>query len=130
MSVTEDSLSPALRRARWLLKGSDAAALYRLPIYIACSMLALAITYALGKDLAWDTFDYHLYAGFSAFNDRLAQDYFAAGPQSYLNPYGYAPFYALTRSGLSALEIGALLTVWHSVILWLTFELAVSVCPI
>jgi hypothetical protein len=129
MSITEDSLSPALRSGRWLLKVSDVAALYRLPIYIACSVLALAINYGLGKDLAWDTFDYHLYAGFSAFNDRFAQDYFAAGPQSYLNPYGYAPFYALTRSGLSALEIGALLAVWHSVILWLTFELAVAVCP-
>jgi hypothetical protein len=116
-------------RASWLLKYSSATGLYRLPVYIVCTLLALVINYRLGKDLAWDTLDYQIYAGFSAFNDRFAQDYFAAGAQSYFNPYIYAPFYLLTRSGLSALGIGALLAIWHSVILWLTFELAVAVCP-
>jgi hypothetical protein len=116
-------------RANWLLKFSGAAALYRLPVYIACTLLALVISYRLGKDLAWDTLDYQIYAGFSALNDRFAQDYFAAGAQSYFNPFVYAPFFLLTRSGLSGLAIGALLAIWHSVILWLTFELAVAVCP-
>jgi Glycosyltransferase family 87 len=127
LSRTLPSLAPP--RAIWLLRAADAAALYRLPVYLACALVSLAVAYWLGKDLAWDSLDYQLYAGFSAFNDRFAQDYFAAGPQSYLNPYVYAPFYALLRSGLSAIEIGALLTLWHSAILWLTFELAVAVCP-
>jgi len=127
MSLTEETV--ALPHGSWLLRVSDATALYRLPVYIACTALVLAINYLLGKDLTWDTLNYHLYAGFSAFDDRFAQDYFAAGPQSYFNPYAYAPFYALIRSSLSSLEVGALLAVWHSVVLWLTFELAVAVCP-
>ena len=94
-----------------------------MPVYLACTVLALVINYVLGKDMAWGTLNYHLYAGFSAVNDRFAQDYFAAGPLAYVNPYAYVPFYALVASGLSALQIG------QSVILWLTFELALAVCP-
>jgi hypothetical protein len=129
MSVVESSPSLAPPQGNTLLRISGAAALYRLPVYVACTVVALVITYSLGKDVTWDTLHYHIYAGFSAFNDRFAQDYFAAGPQAYLNPYPYAPFYAMLRAGLSSLEIGALLTVFHSVILWLTYELAAAVCP-
>jgi hypothetical protein len=92
-------------------------------------VLALVTNYLLGKDMAWDTLNYHIYAGFSAVNDRFTQDYFAAGAPSYLNPYAYVPFYALVRGGLSPLEISSALAVVHSAILWLTFELAVCVCP-
>jgi hypothetical protein len=108
---------------------SGTAAPYRLPVYIACAVLALITNYVLGKEMAWDTLNYHLYAGFSAINDRFAQDYFAAGPQSYFNPYAYVPFYALISAGLPALAIGSVLAVAHSIILWLTFELAVAVSP-
>ena len=102
---------------------------YRVPVYVACTVLALITNYCLGRDMAWDTLNYQLYAGFSALNDRFAQDYFAAGPQSYFNPFVYVPFYALVRTGLPALTIGSVLAVAHSVILWLTYELAVTVCP-
>ncbi len=105
------------------------AAVNRLPVYIACTTLALVANYLLGKDLPWDTLNYQLYAGFSAVNDRFAQDYFAAGPPVYFNPYAYVPFYALVRAGLSPLQISSLLAVAHSVIFWLTFELALCVCP-
>src|ERR1700722_368650 len=107
----------------------DAAASYRLPVYIACTTLALLTNYLLGKDMAWDTLNYHLYAGFSAVNDRFAQDYFPAGPQSYFNPYIYAPFYYLASSGLSSLEVSSILAIVHSMMLWLTYELALVVCP-
>jgi hypothetical protein len=128
MSVGAIPAAPRVR-PRWVLRSSGATALYRLPIYAACTLLALAITYALGRDLPWDTFNYHIYAGFSALHDRFAQDYFAAGPQAYLNPYAYAPFFLLIESGLSALAVGTVLAICHSIILWLTFELAVAVCP-
>jgi hypothetical protein len=105
------------------------AAPYRLPVYMACTILALVTNYFLGKDLAWDDLSYHLYAGFSAVHDRFAQDYFPAGPQSYFNPYIYVPLYYLVGSGLSSLEISSVLAIVHSVMLWLTYELAVSVCP-
>jgi Glycosyltransferase family 87 len=102
---------------------------YRLPVYIACTVLAVVTNYLLGKDMASDALSYHLYAGFSAVHDRFAQDYFPAGPQSYFNPYVYVPLYYLVSSSLSSLEISSLLAIAHSIILWLTYELAVSVCP-
>jgi hypothetical protein len=104
-------------------------ALPRLSVYAACTVLALVTNYLLGQDIAWDTQNYQFYAGFAAINDRFSQDYFAAGPPSYFNPYAYAPFYALVKAGLSPLEICSALAIAHSVILWLTFELAVCVCP-
>jgi hypothetical protein len=105
------------------------AAPYQLPVYMACTILALATNYLLGKDMAWDTLSYHLYAGFSAVHNRFAQDYFPAGPQSYFNPYIHVPFYYLVSTGLSSLKISSVLAIAHSVMLWLTYELAVTVCP-
>jgi hypothetical protein len=102
---------------------------YRLSVFVACTLLALITNYLLGKDMAWDSLSYHLYAGFSAVHDRFAQDYFPAGPQSYFNPYVYVPLYYLTSSSLSSLEISSVLAIVHSVMLWLTYELAVAVCP-
>ena len=101
----------------------------RLPMYLACTALALVVNYLFGKEMAWDTLNYHMYAGFAGVHDRLNHDYFAAGPQSYINPYAYVPFYALVSSGLPALLVASVLAVLHSVILWLTFELALVVFP-
>jgi len=101
----------------------------RLPFFLACTVLALVVNYALGKDASWDLLNYHLYAGYSAVHDRFAQDYFAAGPQGYFNPYAYAPFYALVASGLPAVGVASVLAALHSIILWLTFELGLTVSP-
>jgi hypothetical protein len=108
---------------------SDVAVASRWRVYLACVALALACNYVLGKDMAWDTLNYHLYLGFSALNDRFSQDYFAAGPLAYLNPYAYVPFYAMVSSGLPALLICSIFAAAHSIILWLSFELGVAVCP-
>jgi Glycosyltransferase family 87 len=79
--------------------------------------------------MLWDTMDYHVYAGFSALHDRFAQDYFAAGPQGYFNPYAYVPFYLLLRTPLTALEDASILAVVQSAILWVTFEMALLTFP-
>jgi len=129
MSLAADAPDRPLRSEAPLLALGSATTLHRLPVYLACTVLALVINYVLGKEMAWDTLNYHLYAGFSAVNDRFAQDYFAAGPQAYVNPYAYVPFYALVSSGLSGLQIASLLAVAHSVMLWLTYELALAVFP-
>jgi hypothetical protein len=84
-------------------------------------------SYWLGKAMGWDAMDYHVYAGFSALHDRFAQDYFAAGPQGYFNPYAYVPFYLLLRSPLTSLEDASILAVLQSGILWLTYELGIRV---
>ena len=98
-------------------------------IYISCAVAAVLVSYLLGKEMMWDTLDYHLYAGFSAWHDRFGHDYFAAGAQSYLYPYVYAPFYALVRTGLPALLVASILAIVQSGILWLTYELAIAVSP-
>jgi hypothetical protein len=102
---------------------------YRWYVYAACTASAVALNYILGKEMAWDLLHYHFYAGFSALNDRFAHDYFAAGPNAYLNPYAYVPFYVLVRLGLPALAVGTVMAIIHSVVLWLTYELACRVSP-
>jgi hypothetical protein len=91
--------------------------------------LAVALNYVFGKDMASDLLQYHFYSGFSALNDRFQLDYFAAGLQSYFNPYAYVPFYLLVKSGLPALAVGSVMAAIHSVVLWLTYELACAVYP-
>lgn len=98
-------------------------------IYISCAAAAVLVSYLLGKEVMWDTLDYHFYAGFSAWHDRFGHDYFAAGAQSYLNPYVYAPFYALVRTGLPGLLVASVLAIVQSGILWLTYELTIAISP-
>ena len=102
---------------------------YRLSIYGTCTILALTVNYLLGKDMAWDTLNYQFYAGFSAVHNRFNQDYFAAGPQSYFNPYIYVPFYEMVTAGFSPFILGSIMTLLHSVILWISFEIGVLTCP-
>lgn len=101
----------------------------RLPVYALCTALVLVTSCLLGKDMRWDTLDYHFYAGFSALHDRFGRDYFAAGSQSYFNPYAYVPFYLLSMSGLPAIAVASVLAVVQSGILWLTYEIAREVIP-
>ncbi len=101
----------------------------RFLVYCCCTLAALLTSYHLGKEMAWDTLDYHFYAGFSALHDRFGQDYFPAGPQSYLNPYVFVPFYLLNISGLTALEVALILAAVQSAILWLVYELTLAVAP-
>ena len=101
----------------------------RLYVYTVATLLVVLTSYFLGKELLWDTMYYHVYAGFSALHDRFRQDYFAAGPQGYFNPYAYIPFYLLIRSSLTPLADASILAVLQSAILWLTYELAIALVP-
>src|ERR1700689_2299164 len=129
MSIAEQTVETMSGHVAQIAAVRGEAARYRWQVYFGCVALALACNYVLGKDMAWDTLHYHLYSGFSALNDRFGQDYFAAGPLSYLNPLAYIPFYAMIRAGLPALVICSILAAVHSIILWLSFELGISVCP-
>lgn len=129
MSVAVDVTGRHLASDAPLIADSRGALLFRLPFFLACTLFALVINYALGKEMAWDVLNHHLYSGFAAVHDRFAQDYFAAGAQAYLNPYAYVPFYALVASGLPALAVASVLAALQSIILWLTFELALAVSP-
>jgi hypothetical protein len=129
MSIAERAVETMSGRVTRITNAGGMAVPYRWQVYFACVALALACNYVLGKDMAWDTLNYHLYLGFSALNDRFGQDYFPAGALAYLNPYAYIPFYGMVRAGLPALAAGSIFAAVHSIILWLTFELGVAVCP-
>lgn len=129
MNAAELRIDKIVVEAKQIRAGDGVAVPYRPQVYLACVVMSLICNYVLGKDIAWDTLNYHLYLGFSALNDRFGQDYFAAGPLAYLNPYAYLPFYAMVAAGLPALLICSIFAVVHSIILWLTFELGVAVCP-
>jgi hypothetical protein len=129
MSIAERAAESMSGRVTRITDGGGIAVPFRRQVYFACVVLALACNYVLGKDMAWDTLNYHLYLGFSALNNRFGQDYFAAGPLAYLNPYAYVPFYAMVAAGLPALVICSVFAAAHSIILWLSFELGVAVCP-
>jgi hypothetical protein len=101
----------------------------RLWTYLGCTVLALSVSVFLGKDMKWDTLEYHFYAGFSALNDRFGRDYFAAGSESYFNPYIYVPFYLLASSRLPAILDASILAILQSGILWLTYEIALQLVP-
>ena len=128
MSSIEEALALA-PRASLLATVTRLVTTPRFVVYCCCTLVALSVRCYLGKDMGWDTLDYHLYAGFSALHDRFGQDYFAGGPQAYLNPYVYLPFYLLATSGLTAFEGALLLAAVQSVILWLVYELALAVAP-
>jgi hypothetical protein len=128
MSSIEDAL-PLSRRPSALAALSRLIFAPRFWIYACCTLAALLTSHHLGKDMEWDTLNYHLYAGFSALHDRFGQDYFAAGAQGYFNPYIFVPFYLLATSGLTASEVASILAVVQSAILWLTYELAVALAP-
>ena len=72
-----------------------------------------AWTLVAGKDLNWDLLHYHLYLPYALFGGRLSLDYFAAGPQSYLNPLGYVPFYLAVASGLHSAAVSMLFAAVH-----------------
>lgn len=96
----------------------------RIGVYASALLVCVAWALLLGKDVHWDAVNYHLYLGFSAVNDRFANDFFAAGTPSYVNPYAYVPLYLMDAAGLSAMGIAIALASLHATIIWVVFELA------
>src|SRR5688572_8378572 len=86
--------------------------------------LCAAWTLYAGKDVSWDLLNYHFYAPFQLLQGRLQQDFFAASAQSYLNPIGYLPFYAMVASGWHSVAVSVLLALAHSVNLGLLYMLS------
>lgn len=68
----------------------------------------------MGRDLNWDYLNYHAYAALVSLQDRLSQDYFAAGVQGYLNPLAYLPLGAMQAMGWSSLAITSALAAIQS----------------
>ncbi|KQX29898.1 hypothetical protein ASD05_07220 [Variovorax sp. Root434] len=89
--------------------------------------MVIAWTLYAGKDVPWDALHYHLYAGFSALNERLSIDFYPAGSLTYLNPYAHLPLYLMVHAQWPSIAIGVTFACLHSVMLWMTYELARAV---
>lgn len=77
-----------------------------------------------GRSFSWDHLNYHLYVAHAWWNNRLPEELFAAGPQSYLNPLPHLPFYAIFQTGSASLLIALSMVLLHSVNLWLLHFIA------
>lgn len=82
-----------------------------------------------GKDLNWDSLNYHLYVALQWSEGRLKQDFMAGSIQSYLNPIGYLPFFWMVRAGWHSLTIASVLAAVHALNLVLIGSIASAVLP-
>ena len=80
----------------------------------ACLLAGATCSLVLGRDLNWDYFNYHGYAALLLRQDRLAQDFFAAGYQGYMNPLAFAPWAWMQQWGWHSAAIGAAMGALHA----------------
>jgi hypothetical protein len=95
-----------------------------LVVFAVPAALCALWTVAAGKDVNWDLLNYHYYLPYEWLHGRLAQDYFAASGQSYLNPVGYLPFYAMLAAGWHSVIASMALAAVHSASLGLLYLIA------
>ena len=88
------------------------------------ALICAVWTVYAGKDVNWDLLNYHYYAPFQLLAGRVGQDFFAASAQSYLNPVGYLPFYAMVSSNWHSVVASLVLAVAHSVGIALLYLIA------
>ncbi|MCL1553069.1 glycosyltransferase family 87 protein [Xanthomonas nasturtii] len=77
-------------------------------------LAAMVVVLKAGRDTPWDYLSYHAYSAYLLFHDRLAQDYFAAGLQGYMNPIGFLPFALTQLAGFNSIATGLLLATLHA----------------
>jgi len=91
---------------------------------LACLGLCVLWSWYAGKDMNWDSLNYHYYVAYQWMTDRLSQDFMAASIQSYLNPLSYLPFYWMVSAGWNSLAVGSALAALHGLNLlligWMT----------
>jgi hypothetical protein len=100
-----------------------------LAAFVVVEVLSLGLTHLLGRDLNWDFFNYHLYAGLSVFNDRLSQDFFPASVQTYLNPLAYAPLYWMVAHGFTSYAVAAAHAGVHALNPLLLYAITLALMP-
>lgn len=108
------------------IRSWDASRSAAIRIVYILSPLIFCVTFVLfaGKDLNYDALNYHAYLPFSLLEGRLSQDFYPAGPQSYLNPIGYIFFYFLISIFDSSLWVAIFLAASHSSIIYILYFLS------
>lgn len=96
---------------------------------IGYTLFCLAWRTVAGRTFSWDHIHYHLYVAHAWWENRLPEELFAAGPQSYLNPLPHLPFYAVYQTGAPSLVIALSMALLHSANLWLLHFIACRLMP-
>lgn len=106
------------------------AASMREAVLAACILMIIAATasWAMGRDVNWDYFNYHGYASADPLGSRLTKDFFPAGYQGYLNPIVFAPLGWMQASKWHSLVIGSVLATIHSINLLFLYLTARHLC--
>jgi len=105
-------MTRSLSRSDWLAWGAVVAA-------------TVGWTFWAGKELGWDVLNHHLYLPFSMVSGRAPTDLYGAGPQSFQNPLGYLPGYAMIVAlGWPAWLVGSVFAVAHAVCAIVVFRIA------
>ena len=86
--------------------------------------LACFMTYWAGKDVNADLINYHLYIADAWARSKYLTDFMGAGPNSYLNPIAYLPFYWMIMANWDSLVIGLVLGAFHGINLILLWEIS------
>lgn len=84
----------------------------------------VALSLLQGRDLNWDYFNYHGYAAQLLRQERLAQDFWAAGVQGYLNPLPLLPFAWMQATGWHSAAIASVLAAVQALNLLLLYLVA------
>jgi hypothetical protein len=97
---------------------------HRLYVFAVPAAICAVWTVFAGKDVNWDLLNYHYYGPFQLVAGRVDQDFFAASAQSYLNPVGYLPFYAMLSWGWHSVLASVVLAAAHSTSMALLYLVA------
>ncbi|MCZ2439832.1 MAG: hypothetical protein LC119_06625 [Burkholderiales bacterium] len=81
-------------------------------VLLVVELAVVVLSWAMGRDLNWDYFNYHAYAAHRALGGGT-QDFFAAGYQGYLNPLPFLPLALMQAAGWHSLAIGSVLAAIH-----------------
>lgn len=109
MQGRQEKLVNVQKHVNWIISRREAS----IAIF-SFAALAMLVSWAMGRDLNWDYFNYHGYAASAPLGERVGQDFFAAGYQGYLNPIVFAPLGWMQDAGWHSLAIGSVLALLHS----------------
>ena len=82
--------------------------------WFLAAMFCLVVNYVFGRDLSWDSINYHYYVGHAYWHDRAAQDFFPSGSVGYTNPLMYVPFFLMVWSDWHTIAVASVLALIHS----------------
>jgi hypothetical protein len=100
-----------------------------LMLCLCCVAICISWSWFIGKDLNWDSINYHYYVAYQWMENRLDKDFLPASIQSYLNPIAYLPFYEMVKSSWPSLWVSSALATIHSVNLLLIALFTATILP-